>query len=303
MNEIICISGCTASGKSSVALELSKHFENPVIINTDALQVYDCWKILTDRPLVNKPQHKLYGHISYSSNYSVGDWVKEVDKIFKLNSKKPQTFIFVGGTGLYFNALLNGLSQIPQIPKEIRDFANTCDLTFFLEYLKKNDPDILEKIDIKNKRRVQRAWEVLKATDKSILYWQSDNTSSLVSSSDTSLLLVEIERERLARRISARVDYMIERGVIKEVEKVYKTCWDTTLPFSKAIGAQDIINHLNGDMSMKNLAQNIEIKTRQFAKRQRTWHRNYMKHWTSIDPSRMGELDIEKIIKKVKASN
>ena len=96
---------------------------------------------------------------------------------------------------------------------------------------------------------------------------------------------------------------MIERGVIKEVEKVYKTCWDTNLPFSKAIGAQDIINHLNGDMSMENLAQTIEIKTRQFAKRQRTWHRNYMKHWTSIDPSRNGKLDIEKIIKKVKASN
>ena len=96
---------------------------------------------------------------------------------------------------------------------------------------------------------------------------------------------------------------MIERGVIKEVEKVYKTFWDTTLPFSKAIGAQDIINYLNGDMSVKNLAQNIEIKTRQFAKRQRTWHRNYMKHWTSIDPSKMGELDIEKIIKKVKTSN
>ena len=303
MNEIICISGCTASGKSAVALELSTHFENPVIINTDALQVYDCWKILTDRPLVNKPQHKLYGHISCSSNYSVGDWVKEVDKIFKLNSKKPKTFIFVGGTGLYFNALLNGLSQIPQIPKEIREFANSCDITFFLRYLKKNDPDVLEKIDIKNKRRVQRAWEVLKATDKSILYWLSKNTSPLVSSSGTLLLLVEIERERLERRISARVNYMLKRGVIKEVEKVYKTCWDITLPFSKAIGAQDIINHLNGDMSLKNLAQNIGIKTRQFAKRQRTWHRNYMKNWTSIDTDRMGRFDIGKIVKKVKEGN
>ena len=302
MNQFICISGCTASGKSSFALELSKYFENPIIINTDALQVYDCWKILTDRPSVEKPHHTLYGHISCANNYSVGDWVKDVSKIFELNSKKSQTFIFVGGTGLYFNALLNGLSQIPQIPKEIREFANTQDLTFFLEYLKKNDGDVLEKIDIKNQRRVQRAWEVLKATGKSISYWQSNNTSPLVSS-DATFLLVEIEREKLAKRISARINYMLESGVIKEVEKVYKTCWDIKLPFSKAIGAQDIISYLNDGISLDKLTQNIGVKTRQFAKKQRTWHRNYMKNWISIDPSKINGSSIQGIVKKVKGSN
>lgn len=302
MNQFICISGCTASGKSSFALELSKYFKNPIIINTDALQVYNCWKILTDRPSVKKPYHTLYGHVSCASNYSVGDWVKDVSKIFGLNSRKSQTFIFVGGTGLYFNALLNGLSQIPQIPKEIREFANAQDLTFFLEYLEKNDPDVLEKIDIKNQRRVQRAWEVLKATNKSILYWQSNNASPLVSS-DATLLLVEIERESLAKRISARVDFMLESGAIKEVEKVYKTCWDINLPFSKAIGAQDIISYLNNGISLDKLTQNIGLKTRQFAKRQRTWQRNYMKNWISIDPSKISGSSIQEIVKKVKASN
>ena len=302
MNQFICISGCTASGKSSFALELSKYFKNPMIINTDALQVYNCWKILTDRPSVKKPYHTLYGHVSCASNYSVGDWVKDVSKIFGLNSKKSQTFIFVGGTGLYFNALLNGLSQIPQIPKEIREFANAQDLTFFLEYLEKNDPDILEKIDVKNQRRVQRAWEVLKATNKSILYWQSNNASPLVSS-DATLLLVEIERESLTKRISARVDFMLESGAIKEVEKVYKTCWDVNLPFSKAIGAQDIISYLNSGISLDKLTQNIGLKTRQFAKRQRTWHRNYMKNWISIDPSKISGSSIQEIVKKVKGSN
>lgn len=302
MNQFICISGCTASGKSSFALELSKYFKNPMIINTDALQVYNCWEILTDRPSVKKPYHTLYGHVSCASNYSVGDWVKDVSKIFGLNSKKSQTFIFVGGTGLYFNALLNGLSQIPQIPKEIREFANAQDLTFFLEYLEKNDPDVLEKIDVKNQRRVQRAWEVLKATNKSILYWQSNNASPLVSS-DATLLLVEIERESLTKRISARVDFMLESGAIKEVEKVYKTCWDVNLPFSKAIGAQDIISYLNSGISLDKLTQNIGLKTRQFAKRQRTWHRNYMKNWISIDPSKISGLSIKEIVKKVKGSN
>ena len=302
MNQFICISGCTASGKSSFALELSKYFKNPMIINTDALQVYNCWKILTDRPSVKKPYHTLYGHVSCASNYSVGDWVKDVSKIFELRSKKSQTFIFVGGTGLYFNALLNGLSQIPQIPKEIREFANAQDLTFFLEYLEKNDPDVLEKIDVKNQRRVQRAWEVLKATNKSILYWQSNNASPLVSS-DATLLLVEIERESLTKRISARVDFMLESGAIKEVEKVYKTCWDVNLPFSKAIGAQDIISYLNSGISLDKLTQNISLKTRQFAKRQRTWHRNYMKNWISIDPSKISGSSIQEIVKKVKGSN
>ena len=302
MNQFICISGCTASGKSSFALELSKYFENPIIINTDALQVYNCWEILTDRPSVKKPYHTLYGHVSCASNYSVGDWVKDVSKIFELRSKKSQTFIFVGGTGLYFNALLNGLSQIPQIPKEIREFANAQDLTFFLEYLEKNDPDVLEKIDVKNQRRVQRAWEVLKATNKSILYWQSNNASPLVSS-DATLLLVEIERESLTKRISARVDFMLESGAIKEVEKVYKTCWDVNLPFSKAIGAQDIISYLNSGISLDKLTQNISLKTRQFAKRQRTWHRNYMKNWISIDPSKISGSSIQEIVKKVKGSN
>ena len=302
MNQFICISGCTASGKSSFALELSKYFKNPMIINTDALQVYNCWKILTDRPSVKKPYHTLYGHVSCASNYSVGDWVKDVSKIFGLNSNKSQTFIFVGGTGLYFNALLNGLSQIPQIPKEVREFANSQDLTFFLEYLEKNDPAVLEKIDIKNQRRVQRAWEVLKATNKSISYWQSNNASPLVSS-DATLLLVEIERESLAKRISARVDFMLESGAIKEVEKVYKTCWDINLPFSKAIGAQDIISYLNNGISLDKLTQNIGLKTRQFAKRQRTWQRNYMKNWISIDPSKISGSRIQEIVKKVKASN
>ena len=303
MHKFICISGCTASGKSSFALKLSKYFENPVIINADALQVYGCWKILTDRPTEKKVMHDLYGHVSCAFNYSVGDWLKDVKNVFDQHSRNPKTFIFVGGTGLYFNALLNGLSQIPQIPKEIRDFANSCDLSFFLENLNINDPSVLEKLDISNRRRVQRAWEVLEATDKSILYWQSKNKIPLISASNATLLLVELEKEGLANRISTRVNHMLECGAIKEVETVYNTCWDKKLPFAKAIGAEDIISYLNGEISFEKLFQNIALKTRQFAKRQRTWQRNYMKDWHSINTAGLNRLDIEKIVKKVKAIN
>ena len=274
-----------------------------MIINTDALQVYDCWKILTDRPTEKKTMHDLYGHVSCTVNYSVGDWIKDVKNIFDLYSKNSKTFIFVGGTGLYFSALLNGLSKFPQIPEEIRDFANSCDLSFFLEGLNMNDPGILEKIDTNNRRRVQRAWEVLEATGKSILYWQSKNTSPLISASNATLLLVELEKEGLANRISNRVNHMLECGVIKEVEKVYNTCWDKKLPFTKAIGAEDIVRYLNGEISFEKLFQNIALKTRQFAKRQRTWQRNYMKDWSCINTLELNRLDIKKIVKKVKANN
>ena len=198
---------------------------------------------------------------------------------------------------------MNGLSQIPQIPKEIRDFANSCDLSFFLEGLNINDPGILEKIDTNNRRRVQRAWEVLEATGKSILYWQSKNTSPLISASNATLLLVELEKEGLANRISNRVNHMLECGVIKEVEQVYNTCWDKKLPFAKAIGAEEIVSYLNGEISFEKLFQNIALKTRQFAKRQRTWQRNYMKNWSPINTFELNRLDIKKIVKKVKANN
>ena len=195
------------------------------------------------------------------------------------------------------------MSQIPQIPEEIRNFANSCELSFFLEGLNINDPGILKKIDANNRRRVQRAWEVLEATGKSILYWQSKNSSPLISASNATLLLVELEKEGLANRISNRVNHMLECGVIKEVENVYNTCWDKKLPFAKAIGAEEIVSYLKGEISFERLFQNIALKTRQFAKRQRTWQRNYMKDWHSINTAGLSKLDIKKIVKKVKANN
>ena len=121
--------------------------------------------------------------------------------------------------------------------------------------------------------------------------------------SNSTLLLVELEKESLANRISTRVNHMLERGVIKEVEKVYNTCWDKNLPFAKAIGAEDIVNHLNGEISFEKLSQNIDLKTRQFAKKQRTWQRNYMRDWHSINTADLNRLDIKKIVKNVKATN
>ena len=259
------------------------------------LQVYDCWKYYRS-PTEKKTIHDLYGHVSCTVNYSVGDWIQSIVKnyFWSILQKTLKTFIFVGGTGLYFNALLNGLSQIPQIPEEIRDFANSCDLSFFLKGLNINDPDILEKIDTNNRRRVQRAWEVLEATGKSMLYWQSKNTSPLISASNATLLLVELEKECLANRISNRVNHMLECGVIEEVEQVYNTCWDKKLPFAKAIGAEEIVSYLKGEISFEKLFQNIALKTRQFAKRQRTWQRNYMKNWSPINTLELNRLDIKK---------
>ena len=144
---------------------------------------------------------------------------------------------------------------------------------------------------------------MLEATGKSMLYWQSKNTSPLISASNATLLLVELEKECLANRIGNRVNHMLECGVIKEVEQVYNTCWDKKLPFTKAIGAEEIVSYLKGEISFEKLFQNIALKTRQFAKRQRTWQRNYMKNWSPINTLELNRLDIKKIVKKLKANN
>ena len=287
------------------AIKISKEL-NGEIINADSMQIYKELNIISARPTpldIKKVNHHLYGYVSGKERFNVEKWCSDaVKKINTLiyNNISP---IFVGGTGLYFRALLNGLSPIPQIPEEIRDFANSCDLSFFLDGLNKNNPDILEKIDINNRRRVQRAWEVLEATGKSLLYWQSKNKSPLISVSNATLLLVELDNQSLANRISNRVNHMLEYGVIKEVEKVYNTCWDKKLPYAKAIGAEDIVSYLNGEIKFEKLSQNIALKTRQFGKRQRTWQRNFMKDWDSINTAALNRLDIKRIVKKVNTSN
>ena len=306
MTKFICISGCTASGKSGLAEKIATNIRNSVIINADALQVYKCWKILTDRPNKGSAYNfKLYGHVSCKDNYNTGRWLNDV-KEFKDNfADKYETFIFVGGTGLYFNALLNGLSDIPEIEPKIRkkSVEHSDSTAFFIKELEKKDPGTLEIIDNKNIRRLQRAWEVLTQTGKGLKYWQNKTSHPIISREKVTKILLDPPKEELINNIETRVERMIEKGVIDEVETVCKKIWDTSLPYSKAIGAKEIINYLNKECNLDQLKFMIFVKTRQFAKRQRTWQRTYMKDWVTINTAGLNRLDIEKIVKKVKAIN
>ncbi len=298
MTKFICISGCTASGKSVLAERIATTLGNSVILNSDALQVYKCWKILTDRPNESSIcNFKLYGHVTCKTRYNVGNWLNEVKDFKNRFAGKYENFIFVGGTGLYFNSLLNGLSEIPEIQPKIREesIKHLDSTDFFIDELKKKDPDILKVIDNRNIRRLQRAWEVKTQTGKGLSYWQNKTSNSIISSEKVIKILLDPPKEVLVNNIERRVVRMFDQGVIEEVETVHKEIWDPSLPYSKAIGAKEIISYLNMKCNLDQLKSMISVKTRQFAKRQRTWQRKYMSDWKKIVPDSSKELDIKLI--------
>ena len=272
----VLIAGPTASGKSGLALQIAAE-QGGVIINADALQVFAGWRILTARPgPADEAQapHALYGHVPYESSYSVGDWMRDLKPLLA----GPERPIIVGGTGLYFRALTEGLADIPATPPEIRDAANAVALETLLA-------DLSEKtksgIDIQNRARVQRAWEVQRATGRAIDDWQADTPPPLVPLRTCRPLVLNAEPDWLTPRIERRFEQMLDQGLLDEA-RTLQPHYHRDLPSSKAIGAPEIMAHLNGDMTLEETRENIVIATRQYAKRQRTWFRARMSDWRPI---------------------
>ena len=273
----VLIAGQTASGKSQLALEIAeKH--GGIIINADAIQVYKNWRILTARPSSvdeAKIKHKLYGHINGVKDYSVGTWIKEINEILSSNSRP----IIVGGTGLYFSALTNGLVDIPEISESIRHEANNrIKKNGFKSLVEEIDQETVQKIDTNNPMRVQRAWEVLRSTGQGLTFWHRATPKPTLDLNGCKALLVEGEVSLINNRISNRFDQMIEKGLIQEAKNNLAT-WNPLHPSSKAIGACELIAYVNNEISIDQLREQIVIATRQYAKRQRTWFRSKMKSW------------------------
>ena len=286
--ESIIISGPTGSGKNKVANILGS--ELPImIINADAIQVYNKWKILSCRPSdldQRKIFHKLYGH--YSGNYySVGIWLKEVALCLDEAKKNNLLPVFVGGTGLYINLLLHGISNIPKIPKKIRDKGKeilNLDPLFFYNYLKQKDPNILSNIDSNNYRRLQRSWEVMETTGVSIREFHRDREIPILNPLRTKKIVLSVDKNLLNRIIDLRFDKMLASGAIYECQRVLKEgIWDETLPSSKIIGVSELILYLQNLKSLEDAILDAKIKTHQYAKRQRTWFRKNMKNWKKIE--------------------
>lgn len=269
----VLIAGPTASGKSALALEIAAA-QGGEIINADASQIYDCWHVITARPsseeMAGIPHH-LYGHIAADTPYSTGHWLREV-KPFLRGRARP---IIVGGTGLYFTALTQGLAEIPETPAQVRKAGDQLSLPQLLEEV---DAQTRARIDVANRARVQRAWEVLRATGRGLAAWQDQTGAPLLPLSDTFAIAFDIDKPTLDARIASRFGQMLQHGALEEVAAVAPH-YDLSLPAHRAIGAPELMRHLRGEIDLETATELAVIATRQYAKRQRTWLRSKMQDW------------------------
>lgn len=269
----VLIAGPTASGKSALALEIARK-QGGIIVNADALQVFGGWRVLTARPDdadLALADHKLYGHVPFDAAYSVGHWMRDVAPLLKVS----QRAIIVGGTGLSFSALTHGLAEIPATPPEIRAEGDATALPALLAAL---DQETASRIDIQNRMRVQRAWEVWKATGRSLADWQDGTPPPLLPTNDAVCITLDAPKDWLNDRIARRFDLMLKHGAMEEAQAMLPE-WDPTHQSSKAIGAPELIAHLQGKLSLDAAREAAIIASRQYAKRQRTWFRSRHKDW------------------------
>ena len=299
-SKIILISGPTASGKSNFSIKLAKKI-NGEIINADSMQVYKELKILSARPNLKDYQsikHHLYGFHSVKNNFSTGDWLKNAIKKIKEVRRRKKIPIFVGGTGLYFKALTEGLVSIPNIPikyrKNIRDLQKKLGQKKFYQKLIKLDPNSKEKINSTDTQRSIRAYEVKQYTKKSLHDWFK-NTKSYFEKEDFYKIYIDYPREELIQRIGKRTEQMIKIGAINEVKRFVKLKVRKDKSVNKAIGIHEIKEYLEKRNDMSEVIEKISIKTRQYAKRQSTWARGNMMSWLKLPPQ-----DLNKFLKKIK---
>ena len=300
MSKIILISGPTASGKSEFAVRLAKKI-NGEIINADSMQIYKEIKILSARPnkkLTNKIKHHLYGFHSVKKKFSVGHWLKLTNKSIKNILERKKIPIIVGGTGLYFKSLTDGLVRIPQVPEKIRkgviNYQNKIGQKKFFKTLLKLDPKCKNRIDPEDIQRSIRAFEVKMFSGVSLFDWFK-NTKSNYEKDQFIKIYLEIPREEILKKIKARCQKIIGKRSIKEVIKFNKLKIKKSLSSNKIIGIFETNEYLAKKYGLIELKEKISIKTRQYAKRQATWARGHMMDWT-----RLSEIETKNYIKNFK---
>ena len=285
--KIILLAGPTASGKSKLAICLAEKL-NGEIINADSMQIYKEFSILSSRPTefeTNKIKHHIYGTISVKKHFSAGDWIKEAKKKIDICLKKKKIPIIVGGTGLYFNTITKGISKIPKIDNKtrskVRKLYRKLGFKKFYKKLLELDPKVKNKLLPTDSHRAQRAFEVKLKTNKSLYEWIAKTKSEFLEF-NIKKIFIDIPREELLQKISKRTDLMINKNCISEVIKFNKLKIDKSLSANKLIGVQEINQYLRGTITLKECRDLINIKTRQYAKRQNTWARGHMKNWVKL---------------------
>ena len=302
-SKIILISGPTASGKSNFALKLAKKIDGE-IINADSMQIYKELKILTARPNKaeqRKIRHHLYGHISANKNFSTGTWLKlAVNKIKEIKRRKKIPIV-VGGTGLYFQSLINGLVKIPIIPNKLRNKIRSLHKKYgqkkFYQKLLKLDPKVKNKFDPNDSQRSIRAFEIKTHTKISMYEWLN-KTKPIFNNRIFMKIYINFERLKLIKKIETRTKNMIKKGAIQEVIKFNKLKIKKDKSITKVIGIDELTQYLNNQIKLKEAKELIAIKTRQYANRQTTWARSRMIDWTKIEPKKLSST-----IKKINKSS
>jgi len=288
--DAILIAGPTASGKSVFAIEQAEKY-NGTIINADSMQVYPILRIITARPDdvdLAKVPHLLYGHASLEKSYSVAQWVRDAKLALDEVLMAGRTPIFVGGTGLYFKALLEGLAEIPEIPGEIRQFwrdkSGEVDVTSLYATLQEKDPLAANALKPNDRQRILRALEVKQATGRSIVEYQAQNQPPILKMGNIKKYLVLPDRAVLHRRIENRFDQMLDNGALDEVKALGKMEVFSDHPVLKAIGVPQLTNYLQKIVTLDEARIRCKAATRQYAKRQSTWFRNQLgEDWELID--------------------
>ena len=302
-SKIILIAGPTASGKSNFAVNLAKKIDGE-IINADSMQIYKQLKVLTARP--NKKEqknirHHLYGIININKNFSSGTWLKlAISKIKEIRRRKKIPIV-VGGTGLYFQSLINGLVKIPNISMKLRNKIRSMQKRYgqkkFYKKLIKLDPKVKSKFDPNDTQRSIRAFEIKTHTKISMYDWLN-KTKPIFNESVFLKFYVNFERSKLIKRIQKRTENMIKKGAIQEVIKFNKLRIKKDKSINKVIGIDELTKYLNNQIKLKQAKELIAIKTWQYAKRQATWARSRMIKWTKIEPQQLSST-----IKKINKSS
>jgi tRNA dimethylallyltransferase len=280
--QVILIAGPTASGKSALALRLASE-TGGVIVNTDSMQVYDVLNVLTARPGpddLKAAPHYLYGHVSPGIAYSTGRWLSDAERVLKTEELAEKTMIFVGGTGLYFRALVGGLSAMPDIPPDVRAHWRQQNAALGAENLHAilagKDPLAASTLRTTDSQRIVRALEVFDASGRSIVEWQGKAGLQLIDPALARKIVIDPDRKWLGSRIASRFAVMMKTGAIDEVKSLSTLDLPNELPAMRAIGVREICEVLANRLSVEEAVELATIATRQYAKRQMTWFRNQL---------------------------
>ena len=296
MIRAVLIAGPTASGKSALALSLAEQARGS-IINTDSMQVYRDLRVLTARPTPDeetRAPHRLYGHVDAAENYSTGRWIADAERILRETAEAGRLPIFVGGTGLYFKALTQGLSAMPPVPAEVRarvrgeaEGSSTPELHAKLAAV---DPRTAAALRSSDRQRVIRATEIFAATGRPLAEWQEKPGVPILRPEETIAVFLTPARKDLWQRIDARFDAMLAHGALEEVRRLAERKLDRSLPAMKAHGVPWLIRHLAGEISLEEAAAGGKADTRSYSKRQETWFRHQMRDWRWVAPEQAHEL-------------